>query len=202
MRKMALYAAAIASCGLAVAGCAQAASAPAAGTASSTSTPVTSTTPVTPPTPATPVTPVTPATGTAATPSATAPSGATMSCPAAQRATRTLSLTKADSGRTFCVTPGTVLVVLLQGTVSGKWQPLRSSSGVLAPAPDPRLVLKVGETGAAFRAIRPGTATITSARYLCGSPAPSSSAAAATTSPAMHCDSLVAFRVSVVVQAA
>jgi hypothetical protein len=196
MRKMALYAAAIASCGLAVAGCAQAASAPAAGTASSTSTPVTSTTPVTP---------ATPATGTAATPSATAPSGATMSCPAAQRATQTLSLTKADSGKTFCVTPGTVLVVLLQGTTSEKWQSLRSSSGVLAPAPDPRLVLKVSETGAAFRAIRPGTATIMSARYLCGSPAPGSSAAAATpatTSPAMHCDSLVAFRVSVVVQAA
>jgi hypothetical protein len=94
-------------------------------------------------------------------------------------------------------------MILLRGTLSERWQPLRSSSGVLAPAPDPRMMLMVGETGAAFRAIRPGAATITSVRYLCGKPAPGSSAATpATTSPAMHCDSLIAFRVSVVVQAA
>jgi hypothetical protein len=95
-----------------------------------------------------------------------------------------------------------VIVVLLRGTLSDKWLPIRSSSAALAPKADPRLMLQIGVTGAAFQAIGPGEATITSARYPCRVPGPGGSAATApAATPPVHCGAVMAFRVTLVVKA-
>jgi hypothetical protein len=181
MRKQTFYAAAAVISVLATAGCAQAASrSPAAGAASS-------------------------ATARVATAPSTAvsPSGTALACTPSPLTAGPLSLSEKDNGKTFCVTTGTVVVILLRGTLSDKWQPPRSSSGSLGPMVDPRMMLQVGVTGAAFRAIRPGASTVTSVRYPCQLPAPAGSAAAVSSaSPAVHCDSSrMVFRVALVVTA-
>jgi hypothetical protein len=184
MRRRTFYAAAAVISVLATAGCAQAAStspaAGAAGAASSATAPV------------------------ATAPSiAVSPSGTAFACTASPLTAGALSLSEKDNGKTFCVTTGTVVVILLRGTLSDKWQPPRSSSGSLGPMVDPRMMLQVGVTGAAFRAIRPGASTVTSVRYPCQLPAPAGSAAAVSSaSPAVHCDSSrMVFRVALVVTA-
>ena len=181
MRKISCYATAAVISVLATAGCAQAAGpSPAAG-AASTATARTATTPST----------------------ATPPSGTALPCTASPLTAGALNLSDKDNGKTYCVTTGTAVVVLLRGTLSDKWQPLRSSSGSLRPMVDPRMMLQAGITGAAFLAIRPGISTVTSVRYPCQVPGPAGSASAVTSaSPAVHCDSSrMLFRVALVVTA-
>lgn len=180
MRKRTCYAAAMVIGVLATAGCAHAAAtSPAAGAASSV-------------------------TAQAPTPSAaTSPSGTAPACPAPLPPAGALNLSAQDSGKTFCVTRGTVVVVMLRGTLDAKWQPPRISSGSLKPTVDPRMLLQVGVTGAAYLAIRPGVAAVTSARYPCRLPEPAGSAAAVSSAtPAVHCaSSRMVFQVTLVVTA-
>jgi hypothetical protein len=60
------------------------------------------------------------------------------------------------------------------------------------------VMLQIGVTGAAFDALRPGTAALTSARYPCRvhGPAP---ATAQESAPPTHCGAIMAFRVTLVV---
>jgi hypothetical protein len=101
-----------------------------------------------------------------------------------------LTLTANDSGKRYCVTTGTTILVLLQGTPTNKWAPIRNSSSVLQPKPDGRFTLRVGETGAVFDAVRPGTATITSSRYPCG-PTPHP--------PKVQCGVVIGYRVDLLI---
>jgi hypothetical protein len=135
---------------------------------------------------------------------ATSPSGTAVSCTASPRTAGILSLSEQDNGKTFCVSTGTVVVVLLRGTLSDKWQLPRASSGYMRGTVDPRLMLQAGVTGAAFRAIRPGAGTVSSVRYPCQLPEPAGSAAAdISATPAVRCaGSRMVFRVALVVTGA
>jgi hypothetical protein len=152
-----------------VAGCASASSSGPASTATQTTAPASS-----------------------AAPSSTgAPQQALHSC-----VSHTLTVSLADNNKSLCVTTGTVVAVYLHGTLSDRWGAIRSSSVALAPKANPRLTLQVGITGAAFEAIHPGVATISSARYPCqartsGPGAPS---------PATQCGSPSDFRVTLTVK--
>ncbi len=116
--------------------------------------------------------------------------------------TRTLTVTLTDNDKTICVTTGTTVQVFLQGTLSSKWTPVHSGSSALVPKADPRLMLRVGVTGAAFEAVRPGVAILSSARHSCR---PDASAGSAATTPsassANSCGVMLAFRVTLVVKA-
>jgi hypothetical protein len=152
-----------------VAGCASASSSGPASTATQTTAPASS-----------------------GTPSSTAtPQQALHGC-----VSHTLTLNLADNSKSLCVTTGTVVVVFLRGTLSDRWGAIRSSSAALVPKADPRLTLQVGITGAAFEAIHPGVATISSARYPCQARTSGPGAA----SPAAQCGSPADFRVTLTVK--
>lgn len=139
-------------------------------------------------------TPVPPATATTATAAPVATAGASQRTAAC--AGRSLTITIADNNTSLCVRMGTTIAVFLRGTLSDKWSVIRSGSAALARRPDPRLALQVGVTGAAFKAVHPGIAVVSSVRYPCR-------LAAGTVTrrpPAMHCDSAHAFRVTLVIE--
>jgi hypothetical protein len=80
-----------------------------------------------------------------------------------------VELTRNDNGERLCVNLGATVEVLLQGTSADKWKPITSSSQlILAPKLEPGLTIPAGWTGAAFEAIRSGTAYAGSIRYPCG----------------------------------
>lgn len=126
---------------------------------------------------------------------ATAATTATPQQPAPACASRMLTVTIADNNKSMCVTTGTVILVNLRGTLSDKWGGIHSSSAVLAPKADPRLLLQVGFTGAGLEAIHPGVATISSVRNPCLLRAPT-----AKPSPAMRCTSTSDFRLTLTVK--
>ncbi|HEV2376271.1 MAG TPA: hypothetical protein VGS19_29390 [Streptosporangiaceae bacterium] len=120
-----------------------------------------------------------------------------------QPAHQPLTITTADTGKTFCLTRGSALLVILRGTPDRKWSPIHASSTVLVPRPSGELMLVLGATGASFTAARPGTATVTSTRPACpgsvpGSP-PSPTAAGNSAPAVVHCDALIGFSATVVV---
>lgn len=78
-----------------------------------------------------------------------------------------LTILNADNGRFYCVTAGENVVVYLTGSAADKWTQITPSSANLVPVPDGTMMLRLGVTGAAFRAIGPGTATLTSTRSAC-----------------------------------
>lgn len=110
----------------------------------------------------------------------------------------TLAIVNRDNGASLCVMRGTHVLVLLKGSPSHKWGPVKVSSTALAPRANGHLMLARGVTGASFIAARPGVAVITSVRPVCGS---SVSPGGTGSSPpgAVTCDAELAFRVSVVV---
>jgi hypothetical protein len=85
---------------------------------------------------------------------------------------------------------------LLRGTLSDKWSVVHSSSAVLAPKADPRFTLQVGLTGAAFEALHPGDAILSSVRYPCQHGVREAAPSAGT-----HCGAIAEFRVTLLVQA-
>ena len=103
---------------------------------------------------------------------------------------RSLTLTATDNYKTFCVAKGAKISVFLKGTPARKWSPIHASSSVLKPAANGELALALGVTGASFLAAEPGTATITSARPVCGKGVPPANS----TPGAMGCDASLAFR--------
>ena len=78
-----------------------------------------------------------------------------------------LTLRAGDTGRSFCVKPGTGVLIYLKGTPELKWAALRSSSAALVPRANGHLALALGVTGGYFVAAQPGVAAITSSRSSC-----------------------------------
>jgi hypothetical protein len=75
-----------------------------------------------------------------------------------------LSFGKQDNGKVVCVAKGATVGIYLQGTPARRWSPIRTASPALKPVPNGRLMLRVGETGAFFKAVSSGAATVTSSR--------------------------------------
>jgi hypothetical protein len=179
---------------LTVAGCAQRPASPAAnGSTGANGTTATNGTAATSGSPAANGTPAKAAPTTSTTTRPTASCDASGPLPASG-----LTITAADNGKTLCVRAGTAILVLLRGTAGDQWTTIRSSSAVLAPRPDPRMMLQRWVTGAAFKAAHPGMAAITSARYPCRVPPPADpGSTTSTTSPPVHCGAIMGFRVTV-----
>jgi hypothetical protein len=140
-----------------------------------------------------------PGSGAAAPAPSASPSHPVVACanaaPAAQPSK--LTITAADNGRSFCVTRGTGVVVLLRGTPARKWSPIRASSTVLQPHANGEFTLAIGVTGASFAAVRPGTAIISSGQPACGpSTTPKGSSPGSGT---LECGAILVFRVTVTV---
>ncbi len=108
---------------------------------------------------------------------------------------RSITLGASANGRTYCVTPGTGVLVVLHGTVGRRWTPIQVSSGALRRRANGRLILALGVTGAYFVAVHPGRAVISSARPACARPP----AASPASSGRLYCDTKLAFRTTVVV---
>jgi hypothetical protein len=98
----------------------------------------------------------------------------------------TLTLGSRDNRATFCVRVGQLVIVYLNGSPAHMWAPIHSDSSDLKPTANGHLMLRLGVTGAAFIAARPGKAHITSARPVC-------------TKGPVRCDAMIAFQVTVVI---
>jgi hypothetical protein len=125
-----------------------------------------------------------------APPAAAACGSATPTAPA----NRTLTLNTGDNGRSFCIRPGTGVLVYLKGTPQRKWDALRASSAAMAPAANGHLALALGVTGGYFVAAHPGVAAITSTRSPCG---PQATPTGPTTSNPRKCGITQTFKVTV-----
>jgi hypothetical protein len=124
-----------------------------------------------------------PASSNAASPTANAACGGSVQpVPAGG----TLTLGSRDNRATFCVRVGQLVVVYLNGSPTHMWAPIHSDSSDLKPTANGHLMLRLGVTGAAFIAVRPGIAHITSARPVC-------------TKGPVRCDAMIAFQVTVVI---
>lgn len=97
-----------------------------------------------------------------------------------------LTLGSRDNRATFCVRVGQLVIVYLNGSPAHMWGPIHSDSSDLKPTANGHLMLRLGVTGAAFIAARPGIAHITSARPVC-------------TKGPVRCDAMIAFQVTVVI---
>jgi hypothetical protein len=101
-------------------------------------------------------------------PTASAPAAADCGT-ATPKAGNLVKLTSADNGEKLCVNLGTTVEVLLQGTPADKWKSIDTSSDlILTPKLEPGMTIPAGWTGAAFEAIRSGTAYVGSLKYPCG----------------------------------
>lgn len=126
------------------------------------------------------------------------PSAVSVACRGTAPAMRAskLSITVADNGRSFCVSRGSDVTVILTDSLGRKWSAVQVSSGALRPRGDATMV-PVGVTVAAYVAVRPGTAIIMSGRPACG---PAASPRGSTPGPGtLECDAILAFRVTVTV---
>ncbi len=126
------------------------------------------------------------------------PSAVSVACRGTAPAMRAskLSITVADNGRSFCVSRGSDVTVILTDSLGRKWSAVQVSSAALRPRGDATMV-PVGVTVAAYVAVRPGTAIIMSGRPACG---PAASPRGSTPGPGtLECDAILAFRVTVTV---
>ncbi|MGW3914902.1 hypothetical protein ACWEBX_25745 [Streptomyces sp. NPDC005070] len=80
----------------------------------------------------------------------------------------TAQLGAADTGHTYCLAPGDTIRVLLDGTTSRPWKPVKSDGSALA-ATNGGIVLQPGDASAAYRVVSEGTVTLTSSRPRCPS---------------------------------
>ncbi|MGW3951387.1 hypothetical protein ACWEKM_10680 [Streptomyces sp. NPDC004752] len=126
--------------------------------------PATPPAPVTPSTPGAPSGPVTSsAPGTPSAPGTLPPSSP---APTADGCVTRAELTAADNGRSLCLKRGGEVRITLDGTADRPWKPLTASGDALKPA-NPGFVILPGDAVAAYEAIAPGTARLTSSRPLC-----------------------------------
>jgi hypothetical protein len=103
-----------------------------------------------------------------------------------------------DNRRSLCVRRSTALVVYLRGSASSPWAAIHASSAVLKPIVNAFRASNRGVTGAAYVAVRSGTASIISMRHRCGqSVAPGKRASKPATPP---CGAPVVFHVTVIVK--
>jgi hypothetical protein len=99
----------------------------------------------------------------AGSPSASGPSPAPESAPGcADHA----ELTAADSGHTLCLRAGGQVRLTLDGTKDRPWTPVKAT-GTALRATNAGIVILPGDAVAAFDAVTPGTARLTSTRPLC-----------------------------------
>ncbi|MFC3577837.1 hypothetical protein ACFOZ0_32185 [Streptomyces yaanensis] len=75
-------------------------------------------------------------------------------------------LTAADTGRTVCLKTGGQIRLTLDGTKERPWAPVTAKGGALK-AINAGIVILPGDASAAFEAVAPGTARLTSTRPLC-----------------------------------
>jgi hypothetical protein len=97
-----------------------------------------------------------------------------------------LMLRNSNNGGTFCVQAGQRVDVYLTGAPGRMWASIRSDSPSLVTVTSGQLTLPVGVTGAFFAALHQGVAHVSSVRQVCGA-------------KPVHCDSLVAFRATIIV---
>ncbi|MFI5685703.1 hypothetical protein [Streptomyces sp. NPDC051636] len=97
----------------------------------------------------------------------TAPSASPSASPTRSCTPRT-QLGVADNGRTVCLAKGQMIRLTLDGTKDRPWKPVTADGGALKAA-NPGFVLQPGDAVAAFEAVAPGTAHLTSSRPLCAS---------------------------------
>ncbi|MET7382475.1 hypothetical protein ABZT08_27305 [Streptomyces sp. NPDC005526] len=97
--------------------------------------------------------------------SPSAPPSGPASPPAARCAERA-ELGAADSGRTLCLKVGGQVRLTLDGTRERPWSPVRTTGGALRAA-NAGIVILPGDAVAAFDAVAPGTARLTSSRPAC-----------------------------------
>jgi hypothetical protein len=100
--------------------------------------------------------------------------------------TAVLTLRNGSNGGTFCVRAGQRVDVYLTGAPGRMWSVIKSDSAALVSVAYGHLVLPFRVTGASFTALRQGVAHLSSARQVCSA------------SP-VHCDSLIAFRATVII---
>ena len=100
--------------------------------------------------------------------------------------TAVLTLRNGSNGGTFCVRAGQRVDVYLTGTPGRMWSPVKSDSPALVSMAYGHLMPPAGVTGASFAALRQGVAHLSSVRQVCSA------------SP-VHCDSLIAFRATVII---
>jgi hypothetical protein len=108
--------------------------------------------------------------GSSGTPASSTGAPAAAACGAATPTSppgHVLTLRAGDTGRSFCVKPGTGVLIYLKGTQELKWGALKSSSAALVPRANGHLALALGVTGGYFVAAQPGVAAITSSRSPC-----------------------------------
>ncbi|MEU6549699.1 hypothetical protein ABZ915_05310 [Streptomyces sp. NPDC046915] len=94
--------------------------------------------------------------------SSPSPTGSAGSC------TPRTQLDATDNGRTVCLAKGQTLRLTLDGTKGRPWKPVAVEGGALKAA-NPGFVIQPGDAVAAFEAVAPGTAHLTSSRPLCAS---------------------------------
>jgi hypothetical protein len=135
-----------------------------------------------PPTAAPPTSPGSPGTG----PTASPPVGTCGTTVKPAPTGSVLTLSNRDNADTFCVPVGQQVTIFLNGSPTRLWSTIRSDSSSLGPSVNGRLMLRLGVTGAAFQAVHPGVAHLTSARTVCSS-------------GPVHCDALAEFQVTVVI---
>lgn len=116
------------------------------------------------------------------------PAGSCRRSPASVSAPPVLALRNDSNGGVICVWTGQRVLVYLTGSPQRRWAAVRSDSPALAPAASGEMMLRLGVTGAAFAAARPGIAHLVSARATCAN-------------GPVRCDALARFRVTVVVLA-
>ncbi|GAA2911174.1 hypothetical protein [Streptomyces mexicanus] len=107
--------------------------------------------------------------GSAGPPASVPPSGAsrTPAGPGTPDAcTAHAELGTADSGRTLCLTAGGELRLRLEGSRDRPWSPVRAT-GTALKAVNAGIVILPGDALAAYRAVAPGTARLTSSRPPC-----------------------------------
>lgn len=141
-----------------------------------------------------------PGSGAAAPAPSASPSHPIVACANASPAAHPgkLIITAADNGRSFCVTRGTSVAVFLKGAPDRTWSAIRASSAVLQPHASGEFTLPIGETGASFVAVQPGTAIINSGQPACGPPAtPKGNSGQG--SGTLECGAILVFRVTVTV---
>jgi hypothetical protein len=100
--------------------------------------------------------------------------------------TAVLTLRNDSNGGTFCVRAGQRVDVYLVGTPGRLWSVIKSDSAALVSVSYGHLMEPFGVTGASFTALRQGVAHLSSVRQVCSA------------SP-IHCDSLIAFRATVII---
>ncbi|WP_406454826.1 hypothetical protein OH768_17980 [Streptomyces sp. NBC_01622] len=76
------------------------------------------------------------------------------------------TLAAADTNGTFCLTTGSTIRILLDGTASRPWAQVKTA-GTALEATNSGILIRPGDASNAFKAVSAGTVKLTSSRPLC-----------------------------------